>query len=73
MTSVNQPTSSVLDQDERAVLFAAFLNIDDQRLEIERFRIKHKKLIPVIDRLIERKFIAPRARFTGSPSMDSTP
>jgi hypothetical protein len=63
VTTVSEPDASVLDKDERAALFGAFLNIDDQRLDIERFRIKHKKLIPVIDRLIERKFIAAEGAF----------
>jgi hypothetical protein len=55
---ISDPNASVLDQDERVVLLGAFLNVDDQRLDIERFRIKHKKRIPVVDRLIERKFMA---------------
>jgi serine/threonine protein kinase len=47
----------MLDQDERAVLFGAFLNVDDPKLDIEHFRIKHKKRLPVIEHLIERNLL----------------
>lgn len=59
--AVSAAPTPVVDAQERRLLLAVFINSAasaDQRLNIHRFCMKHKRDIPIIDRLLERKLVA---------------